>query len=347
VKFFRTLLLLTLLCAAFAAYALYIPIGPASTASAIYVDIPPGTGTQAIAEKLEQARVIRSRFAFDLLRLRRGGKLIAGEYRFNHPAPATDVYDRIARGDTFSIALTIPEGYNIFDIAQAVASAGLAPRDAFLAAERTQTSLIADLSPNATSLEGFLFPDTYRLPRTATPTTILTAMVHRFRQVSAQLGLPANPSSNPTVILASLIEKEVSDPSERPLVAGVFTNRLAQHIPLATDPSIVYAALLAGRYRGAIYASDLQADSPYNTYRHPGLPPGPICNPGVAALRAAISPAPTDFLYFVAEAQGHSQFSATLKQHATQVQTYRRAIGRVPPPAPSAIRRSSRSHRRK
>ncbi|HEV2646178.1 MAG TPA: endolytic transglycosylase MltG [Acidobacteriaceae bacterium] len=351
-KFFATLLLLALLCAAFVGYTLDVPIGPPSgtpDTSSTYVDIAPGTGTQAIAEKLEQAHVLRSRYAFDLLRLLKGGKLIAGEYRFNHPATAAEVYDRMAHGDTYSIALTIPEGYNIFDIAQAVASTGFASRDTFLAAERTQTSLIADLAPHAPSLEGYLFPDTYRLPRTATPTTILAAMVHRFRQVSAQLGLPADPTSNRTVILASLIEKEVSQPSERPLVAGVFTNRLAQNIPLATDPSIVYSALLNNRYRGTIYASDLQADSPYNTYRRPGLPPGPIANPGVAALKAAISPAPTDYLYFVADAQGHSQFSATLKEHAAQVQIYRKAIGEpTSPPKPHSPQRPpSASHRRK
>jgi UPF0755 protein len=159
-------------------------------------------------------------------------------------------------------------------------------------------------------------------------------MTRRFRQVSAQLGLAAEPNLPQKVILASLIEKEVNQPGERPLVAGVFTNRLAQGIPLATDPSVVYAALLEGRYRGTIYASDLQSPSPYNTYRHTGLPPGPISNPGVAALKAALAPAATNYLYFVADAQGHSQFSATLAQHAEQVQSYRRAIGEVPPPAP-------------
>jgi hypothetical protein len=156
-KFFATLLLLALLCAAFVAYLVYAPIGPAtgtSDAAATYVDIVPGTGTQAIAEKLERAGIIRSRFAFDLLRVIKGGKLIAGEYSFNHPAAATEVYERMARGDVSTVTLTIPEGYNIFDIAQAVASAGLAPRDAFLAAERTQTSLIADLSPDAPSAGG-------------------------------------------------------------------------------------------------------------------------------------------------------------------------------------------------
>jgi UPF0755 protein len=173
-------------------------------------------------------------------------------------------------------------------------------------------------------------------------------MVHRFRQVSAQLGLAADPNLPRTVILASLVEKEVSQASERPLVAGVFTNRLAQNIPLATDPSVVYAALVENRYRGTIYASDLQSESPYNTYRHTGLPPGPIANPGVAALKAAMAPATTDYLYFVADAQGHSQFSATLKEHAQQVQTYRQAIGQVPTPAPAKPPTPHRrAHRRK
>jgi UPF0755 protein len=344
-KFLASLLLLALVAAALAAYAIYAPTGPpagTADAQATYVDIAPGTGTQAMATQLEQAGVLRSRYAFDLLRLLKGGRLVAGEYRFNHPASAPEVYTRIVRGDIYTISLTIPEGYNIFDIAAAVQSAGLGSSGAFLAAERSQTSLIADLFPNAPSLEGFLFPDTYRLPRTAAPSQILTAMVHRFRQAAAQLSLTAAATSpdtaagnlTRTVILASLIEKEVSVDTERPLVAGVFVNRLAQGIPLATDPSVVYAALLEGRYRGIIYASDLQSPSPWNTYRHPGLPPGPIANPGLAALRAAISPAHTDFLYFVADAQSHSQFSATLKEHAHQVESYRHTLHRAPHEAP-------------
>jgi UPF0755 protein len=329
-KLLATLFLIALIVAALAAYAVYAPIGPPAGTSddnATYVDIAPGTGTQTIATQLEQAGVLRSRYAFDLLRAVKGGRLLAGEYRFNHPAPATEVYARIVRGDIYTRTLTIPEGYNIFDIAHAVEAAGFGPADAFLAAERSQTALIADLAPNAPSLEGYLFPDTYRFSRHATPEQILTAMVHRFRQVAAQLAL--DPGTTPqTVILASLVEKEVSQDAERSMVAGVFTNRLAQGIPLATDPSVIYAALLEGRYRGTIYASDLQFDSPYNTYRHAGLPPGPICNPGIAALKAALAPAHTDFLYFVADAEGHSQFSATLKEHAQQVENYRRALRR-------------------
>jgi len=329
-KFFATLLLIALVCAALAAYAVYAPIGPsAGTADsddhAIYVDIAPGAGTRTIAAQLERAGVLRSRYAFLLLRAVKGGKLIAGEYRFNHPAAATEVYERLARGDVYFIRLTIPEGYNIFDIAQAVASAGLGRRDAFLASARSQTALIADLSPHALSLEGYLFPDTYRFGRHATARDILAAMVKRFRQVSARLGLGPGPNLARTVIL----EKEVHQDSERPLAAGVFMNRLARNMPLQTDPSVIYAALLDGRYRGSIYASDLQADSPYNTYRHTGLPPGPICNPGIAALKAALDPPSTDYLYFVADAQGNTRFSVTLKEHAQQVEAYRRASDRA------------------
>ncbi len=324
-------LLLTLVVAGLAAWTIYVPIGPAagtSDADATYVDIAPGTGTRAIAAQLEAAGVVRSRFAFDLLRAVKGGKLIAGEYRFTRPATAVEVYARMVRGDVFTIPLTIPEGYNIFDIAQAVEAAGLSSREDFLAAERSQTAPIADLDPNAPSLEGYLFPDTYRFNRHATANQMLDAMVRRFRQVAAQLGLASAPAGSiaRTVILASLIEKEVSQDGERPLVASVFTNRLDRGMPLATDPSVIYAALLEGRYRGTIYASDLQFDSPYNTYRHAGLPPGPICNPGIAALKAALAPAQTDYLYFVADGEGHSRFSATLQQHAQQVQVYRRAV---------------------
>jgi UPF0755 protein len=351
-KFIAFLFLFALLAAALAAYAVYAPAGPVagtSDANAIYVDIAPGTGTQAIGEQLERAGAIRSRFAFDLLRALKHGKLKAGEYRFNHPAAATEVYDRIARGDVYTIS--IPEGYNLFDIAAAVQAAGLGPSDAFLASERSQTGLIADLSPGAPSLEGFLFPDTYRFSRHATPVQMLAVMVRRFRQAVASLGLSGRNAAElaGTVTLASLIEKEVSQDSERPLVAGVFANRIAQGIPLATDPSVIYAALLEGRYRGTIYASDLQSPSPYNTYRHAGLPPGPICNPGIAALKAALAPAQTDFLYFVADAEGHSRFSATLQEHAQQVQAYRRAVAPAgrPLPPPSRAKKLLRNQRRR
>jgi UPF0755 protein len=323
-KFFGILFLLVLIAAGAAGFVIYTPFGPQAET---FVDIAPGTGTQAMAEQLERSGVIRLQFGFDLLHKIKGGTLKAGEYRFDHPAPMTEVYARIVRGDVYTRALTIPEGYNIFDIAQAVESAGLGSRETFLAAARQHTELIAEWAQPGLaapdSLEGFLFPDTYRFSRHATPVQMLTAMVHRFRGVTAELALTHDVTR--TVILASLIEKEVSQDAERPLVASVFVNRLAQGMPLATDPTVIYAALLEDRWRGTIYASDLQLPSPYNTYKHTGLPPGPIANPGIAALKAAISPAQTDYLYFVSDAAGHSRFSTSLKEHAEKVQAYRHA----------------------
>jgi UPF0755 protein len=322
-KFLGTLLLLILIAVGIAGYVVYTPFGPQTET---FVDIAPGTGTAAIAAELQKSGIIRNRYAFDFLHLRKHGTLKAGEYRFDHAAPMTEVYARIVRGDVYKVTLKIPEGYNIFDIAQAVADAGLGSRDAFLAAERQHTELIAWLPPTGRlpqSLEGYLFPDTYSFTRHTTPVQILSAMVRRFRRASAQLGLSGQMQQ--TVIMASLIEKEVNQDSERPLVASVFTNRLAKGMPLATDPTVIYAALLDGRWRGTIYASDLQADSPYNTYKHTGLPPGPICNPGMASLHAAMNPATTDYLYFVSDAAGHSRFSADLKEHAQQVEAYREA----------------------
>jgi UPF0755 protein len=326
-KFFLTLLLLLLLAAAAAAYVVYSPYGPSSET---FVDVAPGTGASAIAAQMERAGIVRSRYGFDLLGLQRGGTLKAGEYRFDHPVPMPEVYARLVQGDVYTQVLTIPEGYNIFDIAAAVEAAGFGKRDVFLAAERKHTELLADLLPpgaHPASLEGYLFPDTYRFSRHATPLQMLTAMVRRFRKESTQLGIDRAAMAQ-TVTLASVIEKEVGQDAERPLVAGVFVNRLARSMPLATDPTVIYAALLDNRWRGTIYASDLQSPSLYNTYRHTGLPPGPISNPGVASLRAALQPARTDYLYFVSDAAGHTRFSVGLKEHAEQVQAYRQAQNR-------------------
>jgi UPF0755 protein len=323
-KFLGILLLLLLLAIAAGAYIVYTPFGPTAET---FVDIPPGTGATTVASLLRKNGIIRSRYAFAFLRLQRNGTFKAGEYRFDHPVPPAEVYDRLIRGDVYTQSLSIPEGFNIFDIATAVEAAGFAKRDDFLAAERQHTELIADLLPPGShpeSLEGYLFPDTYRFSRHTTPLQILTAMVHRFRQAAARLGIDHTTMAR-TVTMASLIEKEVGQATERPLVAGVFTNRLARSMPLATDPTVIYAALLDNRWRGTIYASDLQSPSPYNTYKHAGLPPGPISNPGVASLSAALHPAQTDYLYFVSDAAGHTRFSVGLKEHDQQVQAYRKA----------------------
>ena len=326
-SFFRLVLLLVLVAAAAWLFYLRMPFGPTAET---FVEIPSGTGTAGIAARLEHAGVIRSKYAFDAYRRVAKGTLHAGVYRFDHKAPLEEVYRRIATGDIYAITLVVPEGFNLFDIAAAVQAAKLGAAADFLAAAKANTALIADLSPNARSLEGFLFPDTYKFSPFITPPQMLLAMTKRFRQVGTQLkliapdGKPAQ-DLNRTVTMASLIEKEVHIDSERPLVAGVFINRLALGMPLATDPSVIYAALLNGRWRGTIYQSDLTFDSPYNTYRNAGLPPGPIANPGVAALKAAINPAHTDYLYFVADASGNTRFSVDLKEHAAQVQAYRQA----------------------
>jgi len=327
-KFLGTLLLILLIAAAATAFLVFVPYGPSAET---FVDIAPGTTTPDIAAELQHSGTIRNQYAFDLFRLIKsfkgtGGSLKAGEYRFDHPASMPEVYARLVRGDVYTRTLIVPEGFNIFDIAQAVESAGLGSSVTFLAGERQHTELIAAWTPagqHPASLEGYLFPDTYHFSRHATPLLILTTMVHRFHQATTPLGITGDIAR--TVTMASLIEKEVSQDAERPLVAGVFVNRLAQNIPLATDPTVLYAALLDGRWSGTIHASDLQSPSPYNTYRHTGLPPGPICNPGLAALRAAISPAQTNYLYFVSDATGHSRFSASLKEHNEQVQAYRQA----------------------
>jgi UPF0755 protein len=330
-RFFRFLVIVVLLggvLAAAAAYLLGMRVGPSTET---FVDLPAGVGTDGIAQRLAQAGIIRNRYAFDLYKQLHGGTLRAGEYRFDHPANLPEVFARIARGDVYTHTLVVPEGFNIFDIAQAVKAAGLGDAAEFLKAERRNTALIADLSPQANSLEGYLFPDTYHFSRHTTPEQMLAMMVKRFRTQSRRLGLLDRPDVAKIVTLASLVEKEVRVGTERPLVAGVFDNRLAAGMPLDTDPSVVYAALLANHWRGKIYRSDLDFNSPYNTYRHAGLPPGPIANPGVAAIQAALNPTQSDYLYFVADAQGHTRFSVDLKEHAKQVQDYRNSIQAAQP----------------
>lgn len=277
-----------------------------------------------IARTLKQNGIVRSRYAFDMVARVQHGTLKAGVYRFDHPAPMLSVYQRLRIGDVYTIALTIPEGYNIFDIANAVEKASLGSRDAFLSAEQQDTALIRDIDPQAASLEGYLFPDTYLLAPNMPPEQILGEMVDHFRHEARALGLTGNIPS--TVTMASLIERETPVASDRPMVASVFANRLAKGMPLDTDPSVIYAALLEKRYHGTIYASDLKAESPYNTYLHTGLPPGPICNPGIPSLKAAMHPATSSFLYFVSDPsnEGHSRFATTLEEHEKNVAAYRK-----------------------
>jgi UPF0755 protein len=318
----KTFVIALLLAAAWLAYGMLMPVGPSSET---LVQLKPGSSAHRIAASLQSAGVIRSQQMFLLWHSLHGRKpLKAGEYAFDHPARLSEVYDRITRGDMYVRTLVIPEGYNMFDIAAAIEAAGLGKRDDFLQVARTETALIRDLDPQAPSLEGYLFPDTYNFTRTQSAHDMAAAMVHRFRQAARDARLTQDIHN--VVTMASLVEKETSAPEERPVVAGVFYNRLANQMVLATDPAVIYAALLNNRYRGAIYQSDLHFDSPYNTYLNLGLPPGPISNPGKASLQAAIHPATTDYLYFVSNNQGHHKFSRTADEHSRNVAAYRKSV---------------------
>jgi UPF0755 protein len=320
----RRLLLLAVIAVLFCAgLAIYLPVGPHSE---MFLDIPAGTRSEHIAALLKAHGVIRSRYAFDAMRLIKGGTLKAGEYRFDHPARMSEVYARLERGDVYTRTLTIPEGANMFDIAQRVEAAQLGGKEAFLDAVKRDAHLISDLDPSAQSVEGYLFPDTYQFQRKATADQMIAAMVKQFRQAAASIDLTQNYHN--VVTMASLVERETPIGSERPVVASVFSNRIAKGMALMTDPSVIYADLLEGRYKGTIYHSDLGGDSPYNTYKHTGLPPGPICNPSIASLKAVMAPAQTQYLYFVAagtDPEGHSRFAKTLEEHQQNVQAYRRA----------------------
>jgi UPF0755 protein len=318
------LLFVLVFAAGAAAWLILTPYGPLGET---FVELAPGSSTAIIAQQLEEAGVVRSRVAFQLLRIVKRGTLRAGEYRFDHPASMSEVYARIAKGDVFTRALIVPEGANIFDIAARLQQAGLGSAQDFVDAAVSQTGLIASLDPEARSLEGYLFPDTYRFQRKATPAQIAATMVRRFREKAAQLGLKGN--MHAVVTMASLVERETAVDAERPLVASVFLNRLAKNMPLMTDPAVIYGLELQGRWRGKIYQSDLSFKTPYNTYLNRGLPPGPIANPGVKSLRAAMEPAKSDYLYFVAAGanpQGRSLFSRTLDEQARNVAGYRHAV---------------------
>ena len=306
-------------------------------ATSVVLDFPKGTSTQAMAQELADAGVVRYPWQFVLARILHPiVRLQAGEYQFTHSDTTWNVFNRIVRGDVFFYVLTVPEGSNIFDIAGSLNQFDFLHSADFLSAAR-DPSLIKDLAPDAPTLEGYLFPSTYRLTRRTTARDLCQMMTDQFRKHWQQLKDPNHPAPvSQTVTLASLVEKETAIPAERPLIASVFENRLRLSMPLDCDPTTVYAALLDDRYHGAIYKSDLESTNAYNTYQHAGLPPGPIANPGIASLKAAIAPAGSDFLYFVAKADGSGghQFSKTMDEHNRAVQSYRRNIRKPDPPPP-------------
>jgi UPF0755 protein len=295
-----------------------------------FVQLDRGAHSASIARTLAQAGVIRYAWQFWILRaMNPAARLKAGEYRFQRPATAGEVFGRIVRGDVYYLEFTVPEGSNIFEIAQSLEAAGAMSAEDFLRAA-TDPSPIQDLDPQAKTLEGYLFPATYRLGHSTKAAELCKQMTDQFRRQWKRLASTQTTDVHHTVTVASLVEKETGVPAERPLVAGVFTNRLHKGMLLECDPTTIYAALLEGRYRGAIHRSDLASPNAYNTYQNAGLPPGPIANPGSDAIAAALNPAETEYLYFVAKPSGGGhRFSANLAAHQKAVREFRRGSKNV------------------
>ena len=326
-----TSFIIVIALAAVVCWAGYWYLGPyQSGAPETFVDIEHGMSSRQIAEVLADRGVVRSPWAFLAVRLLHPqAPLQAGEYRFSGEQTPAEVFDKIRKGEIFFQYLTVPEGSNMFDIANLLGAqmTSIQPGDFLRAAADSQ--MIHDLDPQAPTLEGYLFPSTYQMTHRTTARQLCRMMTDEFRrQWRALAGSGEVTDVHRIVTLASLVEKESALPQERPEVASVFVNRLRLSMPLQCDPTTVYAALLENRYRGEIHRSDLASKNLYNTYTHAGLPPGPIANPGVGSLQAALHPAGTDFLYFVAKpgGSGSHHFSATLGEHDKAVEAYRRGV---------------------
>ncbi len=310
---------------AFGAWLAWAVLTPVTPPGQTFVLLRPGYSTRKIAAELKAAGVIQSERAFLIWHhFHRGRSIKAGEYLFEKTATLEQVHTRLARGDIFVHTVVIPEGYTMFDIAQAIEQAGLGSQEEFLKVVQSDLELVQDIAPEAKSLEGYLFPDTYEFTRTQSMREIAAAMVHHFRQVANTIGL--NTDVQQTVIMASIVEKETAVADERPMVASVYYNRLTKRMALDADPSIIYAELLSGTYQGALHHADMAVNSPYNTYRYAGLPPGPIGNPGRSSLEAALHPAESDYLYFVSDGNGHHRFARSLVEHNKNVVAFRKAM---------------------
>jgi len=292
-----------------------------------FVEIPPGAGSVTIGGRLVDSGVIRDTTIYRaaLWMTGQGRHLKAGEYRFERAMTPFEVIDKIARGDVYVINVTFPEGLTIAEMAKIFESHGLGPAASLTEAARN-AALIHALDPEAKDLEGYLFPETYALSRHADASKLVALMVSRFEHVFTpelrQAAAARNLTVREAVTLASIVEKETARAGERPLVAAVYTTRLRVGMPLQCDPTVIYALTKAGRYEGNIHKDDLSFDSPYNTYRYPGLPPGPIASPGRASLEAAVRPADADYLYFVSRNDGSHEFARTLEEHNRNVQKY-------------------------
>jgi len=293
----------------------------------VYVEIPSGTGVNAIGHRLVDAGVIRNGWAFRLaMRVSSEARpLKAGEYRFTDAMSPADVIEKLARGDVYLRPITFPEGLTISEMGAIFEQHGFGTAKEFVDAAKRAAPAIRDLDPGATSLEGYIFPETYSLPRYTTAPMLVEQMVERFKHVTAELradALAHNTSVREIVTLASLVEKETAKPEERAIVAAVYRNRLRLGMPLQCDPTVIYALRQAGLYNGNLTRTNLQFDSRYNTYRYPGLPPGPIAAPGRASLEAAARPADVPYLYFVSKNDGSHVFATTLAEHNRNVQQY-------------------------
>ena len=292
-----------------------------------FVELPNGSSPPAIGERLVAAGVVRDPLTFRaaLLFTGRARELKAGEYRFDRAMSPVEVVDKIARGDVYRRLVTFREGLTLREMAKVYEDAHLGRAEDFEAAAK-DPSAIRDLDPEASDLEGYLFPDSYSLRRETPGAALVAQMVTSFKKVfSDDLRAAARTRGltvRQAVALASLVEKETAVPEERPLVAAVYLNRRAIGMPMQADPTVIYAMERAGNYSGNIRRDDLQIDSPYNTYRYPGLPPGPIASPGKASLEAAVNPANVDYLYFVSKNDGSHVFARTLDEHNRNVQEW-------------------------
>src|SRR5688572_25643358 len=295
----------------------------------VFVDIPPGSSPAAIADRLVSAGVVRDARTFQIALWisGRSRNLRAGEYRFDTPLHTLDVVDKIARGDVYRRRLTFREGLTIAEMARVFEERGFGKADEFIKAA-SNAALIGELDPDARDLEGYLFPETYALPRGTSAAAVVTQMVDGFKNVmTPELRAAATTAGlkvRQLVTLASLVEKETGTPEERPLVAAVYSNRMKIGMGMQADPTVIYALQKAGQYTGNLHRDDLQFDSPYNTYRYAGLPPGPIAAPGKASLEAAAKPADVDYLYFVSKNDGSHVFASSLEEHNRNVQTWQR-----------------------
>lgn len=354
-KFVATLFLLLLLAAAGAAAWVWFCIEKPYQGFAqdgVFVTVPKGASRRTVGRLLERDGVVRSAIAFEIYARRHPRRTLeAGEYFFNHAAPGKEIFWKLANGDVYEEPFTVREGETMFDIARNLEKAKYMTAEEFLKVA-SDAVLIQDIAPDAKTLEGFLFPATYHLSRHPVAVELTSAMVKRFKEewarIAAEGGKEIHAVSS-VVTLASLVERETPKRDERPLVAGVFENRLRKGMLLQCDPTVSYALERIGEYKGTLTSKDLRFDSPYNTYEHTGMPPGAIGNPGGASLRAALQPAETDYLYFVANTQGGHFFAATLAQHNKNVMMYRRLLAgeAAEPPSVAANTKKPQSKQHK